>query len=74
MLREALEPHGHVVIGTFAADGPTHCSGLPVARYAPEELAAQFPGMRTVEERHVEHRTPGGATQPFTWLLLGPEG
>jgi len=74
VLREALEPHGHVVIGTFAADGPTHCSGLPVARYAPEELAAQFPGMRTVEERRVEHRTPGGATQPFTWLLLGPEG
>ena len=73
VLREALEPHGHVVIGTFAADGPTHCSGLPVARYAPAELAAQFPGMRTVEERRVEHRTPGGVTQPFTWLLLASE-
>jgi trans-aconitate methyltransferase len=74
VLREALEPPGHVVIGTFAADGPTHCSGLPVARYAPAELAAQFPGMRTVEERRVEHRTPAGVTQPFTWLLLASAG
>jgi trans-aconitate methyltransferase len=72
VLREALEPRGRVVIGTFAADGPTHCSGLPVARYGPAELAAEFPGMRTVEQRRVVHLTPGGATQPFTWLLLGP--
>jgi trans-aconitate methyltransferase len=74
VLREALEPHGHVVIGTFAADGPTHCSGLPVARYGPAELAAQFPGTRVVEERRAEHVTPGGVTQPFTWLLLARAG
>lgn len=74
VLRDALEPRGHVVIGTFAADGPTHCSGLPVARYGPAELAAQFPGMRTVEDRRVEHVTPSGAIQPFTWLLLAAEG
>jgi trans-aconitate methyltransferase len=29
-VREALAPGGHAVIATFAPDGPTSCSGLPV--------------------------------------------
>jgi trans-aconitate methyltransferase len=69
-LRRALNPGGHVVIGTFAADGPTHCSGLPVARYDAAALAAEFPDLSPVDRRRAEHTTPSGATQPFTWLLL----
>lgn len=69
-LRQALNPGGHVVIGTFAADGPTHCSGLPVSRYSPDTLAAQFADLDVVEARRVEHVTPGDTIQPFTWLLL----
>jgi trans-aconitate methyltransferase len=72
-LRQALDPGGHVVIGTFAADGPTHCSGLPVARYDPATLAAQFPELRIVDTRRVEHVTPGGVSQPFTWLRLAAQ-
>ena len=69
-LRHALNPHGHVVIGTFAVDGPSQCSGLPVSRYDPSGLAAQFPDMHILHGRRIEHVTPSGATQPFTWLLL----
>jgi trans-aconitate methyltransferase len=69
-LRQALRPEGRVVLGTFAADGPTHCSGLPVARYDAAALAAEFPELRMVDSRRTEHTTPSGATQPFTWLLL----
>jgi SAM-dependent methyltransferase len=69
-LRQSLAAGGHVVIGTFAADGPTHCSGLPVARYDPRSLGAQFPDLRVVGSRRVEHVTPAGVVQPFTWLLL----
>ena len=29
----AVRPGGHVIIGTFALDGPERCSGLPVVRY-----------------------------------------
>ena len=29
----AVRPGGVVALGTFAADGPTQCSGLPTARY-----------------------------------------
>ena len=28
----AVRPGGHVIIGTFAPDGPQRCSGLPVVR------------------------------------------
>ena len=38
----AVAPGGVAIIGTFAADGPTHCSGLPTARYTAEDLGATF--------------------------------
>ena len=41
-LIHALKPAGHVVIATFAEDGPTQCSGLPVMRYRADQLAAEL--------------------------------
>lgn len=70
VLRSALTPDGHIVIGTFAADGPTHCCGLPTARYSPQALAAEFPEFRQVHHLRDVHVTPSGNVQPFTWLLL----
>ena len=72
-LRSALLPGGIVILATFAADGPAQCSGLPVTRYTGDELAAQltaaFNGELDLLDRRTErHRTPGGGTQPFTWL------
>ena len=60
VLHQALAPGGHAVVGTFAADGPTRCSGLPTARYSADELAAEFPGYRVVRHLREEHRTPSG--------------
>ena len=71
VLRRALATGGAAIIGTFAEDGSHQCSGLPVARYSPEELAAAIgPGFERVAEQREEHRTPVGAVQPFTWLAL----
>lgn len=72
-VRSALAPGAALVFGTFAADGPTHCSGLPVARYSPDalatELTAAFDGALTITGHRTEHhRTPAGATQSFTWV------
>jgi trans-aconitate methyltransferase len=62
---------GAVILATFAPDGPTSCSGLPVHRWAAGELAAQFSADFTMEwSDRIEHVTPGGAVQPFTWVLL----
>ncbi len=69
VLRAALRTGGAVVIGTFAEDGPTHCSGLPVRRHSPAELRT-FLGERfdVVEQRREVHRTPAGLEQPFNWI------
>ena len=67
----AVAPGGAVVLGTFAADGPTHCSGLPTARYAADQLARAFaPAFRMTHHEREEHVTPGGTVQPFTWVVL----
>lgn len=71
----ALGPGAFVVLACFDVDGPTHCSGLPVARHGASELAEMFADRFTLEssEREV-HRTPAGATQPFTWVVLRRSG
>ena len=68
VLRRALRPGGAFVVGTFASDGPTHCSGLPVRRYSPEALADLLGDVDLVEQRREVHHTPGGMAQPFTWI------
>ena len=72
-LRTALAGAGEIVLATFAADGPEYCSGLPVARYDAEALAAEltaaYGGHVTVTgDRAQQHHTPGSAVQPFTWV------
>jgi len=67
----AVRSGGVLILGTFAADGPTQCSGLPTARYDADGLAAVFgPGFSLEHSEREEHRTPGGAVQPFTWAVL----
>ena len=69
--RSAIEPGGHAVIATFAPDGPTDCSGLPVRRYSPQDIARLLGEEFTLARAdHQVHRTPGGVEQPFTWLVL----
>jgi trans-aconitate methyltransferase len=69
VLAEALMPDGHVIIGTFALDGPERCSGLPVQRYSAETLAQEFADLlRPVESRSEMHTTPAGSTQSFTFV------
>jgi hypothetical protein len=67
----AVTPGGFLIIATFALDGPTHCSGLPVTRYGPAELAAAFaPHFTPRLADDEQHHTPWGAEQHFTWLVL----
>lgn len=73
LLDTALVPTARVIIGTFAEDGPRHCSGLPTARYSATDLADTLGGrFEVITTRREEHRTPSGAVQPFTWMVLRP--
>jgi SAM-dependent methyltransferase len=65
-MRKAVPPGGHVVIGTFAADGPEKCSGLPVSRYDAAGLADQLgQGFELIAARLHHHITPWHSEQRF---------
>lgn len=71
MATDHVAEGGALVLATFAPDGPTSCSGLPVRRWSTEQLATQFRAGFTLEWSDlIEHVTPSGAVQPFTWVLL----
>ncbi len=66
----ALKPGGHVVMATFAVNGPTQCSGLPVMRYAPESLHAEFGEAFTMLSHEEQlHHTPFGTDQQFIYCM-----
>lgn len=69
-MMQAIEPSGHAVLATFAEDGPLRCSGLPVQRYSPADLAARLAevcgdAFTPLTEARYAHVTPAGATQRF---------
>lgn len=70
-LMQGLATGGLLVMATFALDGPAKCSGLPVQRYGPQELAATLgEGLDLQEHWHESHVTPGGGMQNFNWCVL----
>jgi len=69
-VRFAVRLDGHLVIATFAPDGPEQCSGLPVARHDAASLSAIFGGFELVDSFESDHRTPWGSTQRFTHSVL----
>jgi SAM-dependent methyltransferase len=67
---DALSPGGHVLVATFAEDGPTRCSGLEVVRYSPQALLHEFGAdFQMVSSAREEHVTPAGVSQAFTYCL-----
>ncbi|PHP68779.1 SAM-dependent methyltransferase [Zhengella mangrovi] len=70
-LDRAVRIGGHAIIATFAPDGPETCSGLPVARYSPVELASLLDESFALEaDRHHLHQTPWGKSQSFQYSLF----
>lgn len=66
-----VAPGGHAVIGGFAPDEPERCSGLPVARRSPEDIAAALgPTFELISTAAERHNTPGGTEQSFAYALL----
>lgn len=65
-IERAVRPGGHVIIGTFALDGPERCSGLPVIRYDAASLGETLGGsFELVDSCNHQHRTPMGTIQRF---------
>jgi SAM-dependent methyltransferase len=68
---ESIVAGGHLIIGTFALDGPTMCSGLPIQQYDAASLAEEFHAdFRLIHDTVDDHVTPSGAIQRFTFVVL----
>ena len=70
-MKQAVKPGGHVIIGTFALDGPEKCSGLPVNRYDAASLAGELgEGLELVDSRRHDHSTPWNSAQRFQFCIF----
>ena len=67
----SLKPGGHLIVSSFAPDGPNMCSNLAVCRYDAEsirrELGSDFKLIREDSETHV---TPWKKDQKFRYFLF----
>jgi SAM-dependent methyltransferase len=64
----SVKPGGHVIVSTFAEDGPSQCSGLPVMRYSADALHAEFgAAFRLLKHESEAHTTPAGNVQKFIY-------
>ncbi len=65
-VRRGVRRRGHVIVGTFALDGPERCSGLAVVRHDETSIARMLgDAFELVEARRVDHQTPDGKVQHF---------
>ena len=67
-VRRSLKPGGHIIVASFALDGPQQCSGLNVVDYSPENLHGEFGNdFDLVESRQESHQTPFNTQQNFIY-------
>ena len=70
-----MKPGGLVIVATFAEDGPTQCSGLPVMRYDANDLHTQFGApFELLGHEKESHMTPGGNEQKFVYCFCRRQG
>ena len=68
LAKRSIKVGGHVIVASFALDGPEKCSGLNVVRYSPETMHDEFGGSFELVDHHDElHHTPFGTTQKFVY-------
>jgi trans-aconitate methyltransferase len=73
-LSQSLKAGGHLVMATFAPNGPERCSGLVVQRYDAEGLQSELgEDFQLIESWSDIHVTPGGVAQNFCWAIFSKQ-
>jgi SAM-dependent methyltransferase len=73
-LKHVLTPGGHVIIATFAKDGPLRCSGLDIVRHDAAGIGAELGSeFRLVEQASEMHITPWNSEQKFIYCRFARE-
>lgn len=67
-VRRSVKAGGHIIVATFAPEGPNRCSGLDIVKYDPEHLYNEFGNdFELVNSSNETHRTPFGTEQKFIY-------
>jgi ubiquinone/menaquinone biosynthesis C-methylase UbiE len=70
-LGRSLKTGGHLILATFAEDGPEKCSGLSVQRYSVAELQAELGSdYALLHSKREQHTTPSQAIQNFNYCYF----
>jgi ubiquinone/menaquinone biosynthesis C-methylase UbiE len=70
-LHRSVKRGGHVIVATFAEDGPMKCSGLPINRYSVADLQQELgDGLSLLGAVREQHLTPSGAIQNFNYCYF----
>ena len=73
-VRHSVKERGHIIIATFADDGPTRCSGLDVVRYSSSDLRRELGNdFKLVDSVREDHQTPFGTMQSFVYCWCTKE-
>ena len=73
-VRKSIEPGGFVILGTFSEKGPDKCSGLPIKKYSIGQMQKLFAeGFVSMSCKNVDHETPSGTKQNFTFCTFKKE-
>ncbi len=68
---QALVKGGVLIVASFAMDGPTQCSNLPVQQYDAESIRRPFgEKFEFLREEGELHRTPWGKDQKFGYFIF----
>ena len=71
LVKNAIKPGGHLIIGTFSENGPDKCSGIAISKYSMQELTELFSDDFSLENSFQElHSTPFNTEQEFTFVVL----
>ena len=74
LVRLSVKQGGHVIVVTFALDGPEKCSGLDVFRYSEDTLHNEFGNdFEVVDSMRETHHTPFGTDQKFVYCYCRKE-
>jgi len=66
LARRTIPAGGHLIIASFADDGPKRCSGLDVCRYNAASISSELgEGFSLVKDARETHTTPWDTPQAF---------
>jgi len=67
-LENSINPGGFVIMGTFSEKGPIKCSGLEIRQYSIAEISDLLAeNFQKLSCENIDHITPSGAVQNFTF-------